>query len=437
MNINYFKWSELASDLKDKLLRRASEDIEQTLERVRPIIADVRFNGDGAICTYTSKYEQIDLRPDQLKVTEDDFAHARQIIDPHVKAAIDYCIGNVKRFHEEQMRRVEREWMVEVQPGIFAGEKITPIESVGIYAPGGKNRFPSSAYMLCVPAVMAGVEKIVLMTPAQKDGTVGAATLYAAEVSGVKTVFKGGGAQAIAALAYGTQSIPKVAKVVGPCSPYGAAAKQLLANVIDPGMPAGPSESIILSDGSSDPHNTVLDLLNEAEHGPDSSVLLITHDTAFAKDILARLPEAITALPEKSRTHCTKVFETYGGIIITDSLAESIALANEFAVEHIMLKVKNPEAVAANIVNAGEILLGEHSAISPANYGTGVNHVLPTGGLARSYSCTSVWDFLKRTSLNKTTFEGLKPLQKPVAIMAEYEGFPAHANAILKRKGTE
>ena len=433
MHINYFIWKDITPRQKETLLRRSGSDISDIMERIRPIIADVRFNGDTGLLAYTRKHDKVDMTADQIKVSEEEFDHAEKELDEDVKSAIQRCAENVKKFHQEQLRRVEKEWLFEVEPGVFAGEKVTPIDSVGLYAPGGKNSFPSSVYMLAIPAVLAGIKKIAVVTPPRKDGSADAAAIYAAKVSGVRDIYKAGGAQAIAALAYGTETIPKVAKVLGPCSPYGAAAKMMLSHIIDPGMAAGPSESIILCDETADHHNTILDLMNEMEHGPDSASLLVTHDKALADYVFENLPSAVNSLPEPQRGYCKKVLENYGGIILTDSLDESIAVCNEMATEHLLIKTNSPEDTSKSILNAGEILLGEHTPSTLGNYGIGVNHVLPTGGMARSYSCTSIWDFLKRTSIAKTTQAGLNSIKDPVVKMAEYEGFPAHKNAVTER----
>ncbi len=433
MHINYFIWNDLKTEQKETLMRRSATDISDIMEKIRPIIADVRFNGDAGLLAYTRKHDKVDLEPHQIKVSDAEFAAAEEELSSELKHAIDRCAANVKKFHEEQLRRVEKEWLFEVEPGVFAGEKVTPIDSVGLYAPGGKNSFPSSVYMLAIPAVLAGIKHIALVSPPRRDGSADAATLYAAKISGITNVYKAGGAQAIAALAYGTESIPKVAKVLGPCSPYGAAAKMVLSHMIDPGMPAGPSESIILCDETANPHNTVLDLLNEMEHGSDSASLLVTDNKVLADYVFAALPDAVRGLPAPQSEYCQKVLKSYGGIILTENMEQSIAVCNEMATEHLVIKTKNPEETAKHIFNAGEILLGEHTPSTLGNYGIGVNHVLPTGGMARSYSCTSIWDFLKRTSIAKTTKDGLETLQDPVVKMAEYEGFPAHINAVTER----
>jgi histidinol dehydrogenase len=434
MNIGFYKWSETDKATKSRIMRRSEADIDAVIKDVRPIIEDVKARGDAALIDYAKKFDRCDLK--FLKVSEAEFEEAHQTLDPKVKEAIDYCANNVRKFHAEQMARVEkdREWLVEIEQGVWAGEKITPVSSVGLYVPGGKNQYPSAVYMLGIPATLAGVEKTVMVTPPRADGKIGDALLYAAEVSGIKDVYKVGGAQAIAALAYSTQSVPAVKKVLGPGSPFVAVAKQLLNGIIDAGMPAGPSESIILCDGSTNAHNTVLDLLNEAEHGPDSAALLVTHDEKLAKDVHQLLPEAINALPEPQKDWLKTNMEQYGGIILTNSIEESIVFCNEYATEHLLVKLENPDEVVPQLLNAGEILIGENTPSSFGNYGIGVNHVLPTGGKAHSYSCTSVWDFLKRTSIAKMDKEGFDMLKDPVTTLTDYEGFPAHGNVIRKRK---
>jgi len=431
--VSLYKWQELDAAMREKIMRRGQANVDSAIETVRPIIADVKERGDAALIDYAKKFDGAELT--DIKAGEEEFALAEKTLDDDLKGAIKTCADNVRRFHEAQMEHIEKEWMVEIAPGIEAGEIVNPIRSVGLYVPRGKGAFPSAMYMLCLPAVIAGVEEIAVVTPPKPDGRADDASLYTAALCGVKNVYKVGGAQAIAALAYGTQSVPSVKKVLGPGSPYVAAAKQILADAIDPGMPAGPSESIILCDESADPHNTCLDILNEAEHGMDSAALLITHDQALINYVLENLPKIIDELPEPHRSICAHVIgeEGYGGIIHTNSLAESIALANDYAAEHLHLKVADPDAAMKSLKHAGEILIGEYTPSTLGNYGIGVNHVLPTGGWAHTYSCTSVWDFLKRTSISKCTKEGLQTLTKPVLTLTDYENFPAHGDVLRKR----
>ncbi|PZQ46258.1 MAG: histidinol dehydrogenase [Micavibrio aeruginosavorus] len=432
MNIGFYKWSETDKKVKERILRRAQADIEDVGHLVKPILEDVKLRGDEALKDYALKFDKATIT--DLRVSEEELEAAGKTIDPALKKALDRNIGNVRKFHEEQMRRVEEPWMFEIEPGVWGGEKVTPITSVGLYVPGGKNLYPSSLYMLAVPAVVAKVPKAIILTPPRPDGSVSDVILYAAKQSGITEIYKAGGAQAIAAMAYGTQTIPKVHKVLGPCSPFGAAAKTLLGGLINPGMPAGPSDALILCDESADPDNTVLDVLNEAEHGPDSAGILVTHDKTLAEYVHKGLAMAIAALPEPQRGYLQTNMAAYSGVILTDSLEQSIEVANLYAAEHILLKVKDPEAVLPRLVNVGEILIGENSPSSLGNYGIGVNHVLPTGGMAHSYSGTGVWDFLKRTSITKVDARGFNALKDSVLAIADYEKFPAHANVIRQRK---
>ena len=359
MDIGFYRWSETDEATKSRIMRRSEADINSVMAQVTPIIEDVRQNGDKALIEYAKKFDKAELS--SLKLTEEEFAEARQTLDPDVKAAIDHCARNVRKFHAAQMMRVEkdREWMVEIEKGVYAGEKVTPITSVGLYVPGGKNQYPSAVYMLGIPSTLAGVSEVVIVTPPRADGKIGDALLYAAEVSGIKNIYKVGGAQAIAALAFGTEEIPAVKKVLGPGSPYVAAAKQALSGIIDPGMPAGPSESIILCDGSANPYNTVLDMLNEAEHGPDSAALLVTHDQELATYVQQNLPIEINKLPEPQKGWLKTNMANYGGIILTSSMQESIDFCNDYATEHLLVKVENPGDIIPKLLNAGEILIGE------------------------------------------------------------------------------
>ena len=323
--------------------------------------------------------------------------------------------------------------MAEIEKGVFAGEKITPIASVGLYVPRGKGAFPSVMLMLTVPAVVAGVPKIIVCTPPDQEGNVEPASLVAAEMAGVKDVYKLGGIQAIAAMALGTETIPKVDKITGPCNVYGSAAKRLLYGIVDVGLPAGPSESIILTDETTDPKLAALDLLIEAEHGPDSAALLVTHSESLAQKVLEFVSNYLQRLPQWRREFCEKGLSTYGGVLLTSSLEESIGFVNDYAPEHLEVLVNEPLSILGEIKNAGEILLGNYTPIPTANYCLGVNAILPTGGFARSYSAVSVFDFLKRSGIGYLTKEGFESLKNTAYTLADYEGFPAHAMAIKER----
>ncbi len=429
------KVRELASTPPDELariMRRAEQDITDLLPVAEEVIQRVRQEGDDAVVAYTRKFDAPEFTVKQLKAADDDFTAARERLAEDVKAAIMQAYANIRRFHEAQMP--EPMWFTEVMPGVMAGEKITPVASVGLYVPRGKGAFPSVMLMLAVPAVVAGVERVVVVTPPGPDGKVDDASLFAAEVCGVKEVYAVGGMQAIAALAYGTATIPKVAKVIGPGSSYVSAAKRLLYGVMDVGTPAGPSESIILADETADPRIIAVDLLVEAEHGPDSAALLVTHSRAVAEQVERLLPELINALPEWRRKFVETVLGGYGGIMITESLEESIRFTNDYAPEHLEILTWEPFVTLQKIRNAGEILLGPYTPIPISNYCLGLNAILPTGSFARSFSAVGVYDFLKRSGVGYLSREGYDALKATTATLADYEGFPAHAQAVRQRE---
>ncbi len=432
MQIKVRELANLPADEFARLMRRAEQDITDLLPVAEEVIGRVRREGDDAVVAYTRKFDAPEFTAGQIRASADDFAAARKSLPEDVKAAVIHAYTNIRRFHEEQMP--EPMWFTEVLPGVMAGEKVTPVSSVGLYVPRGKGAFPSVMLMLAVPAVVAGVERVVVVTPPGPDGKVDDASLFAAEVCGVKEVYAVGGMQAIAALAYGTTTIPRVAKVIGPGSSYVSAAKRLLYGVIDVGTPAGPSESIILADETADPRIAAVDLLVEAEHGPDSAALLVTHSREVAEQVERILPELIDALPEWRRKFVETVLGGYGGIVITESLDASIQFANDYAPEHLEILTWEPFVTLQKIKNAGEILLGPYTPIPISNYCLGLNAILPTGTFARSFSAVGVNDFLKRSGVGYLSREGYDALKETTAILADYEGFPAHAQAIRRRE---
>jgi histidinol dehydrogenase len=340
-------------------------------------------------------------------------------------------------------------WLMEIMEGVLVGQKFTPIESVGLYVPGGKGDYPSVMLMLGICAQVAGVKKVVACTPPSPPSvppnsggevltpTVGvnSGTLVAADLAGVTEIYKVGGAQAIAALAFGTETVPKVDKIVGPGSPYVMAARQLVAGVVDLGNMAGPSEAIILADGEADPWNVALDLLIQAEHGKDAASLLVTHSQELIEGVQEALLQLLAELPDERRQICETVLSRYGGALLTESLDQSIEFVNDYAPEHLQLAVQSPFAVLSQIRHAGTILLGQRTPFTYADFSLGPTNVIPTGGFARAQSPVSVHDFLKRSSvcyvLDRAGFDALA---EGTATFAEYEGFPAHAMAVRRRR---
>lgn len=429
--IQFWEYRNLTSDQRSRLMRRAETDIRSLLPLAQDVIDDVRQRGDAAVVDYARRFDAPDFHPSALRASPQDFAAAREVLSAEVTAAIEEAYANIRRFHEEQMP--EPLWFVEVQPGIMAGEKVTPVASAGLYVPRGRGAFPSVMLMLATPARVAGVSRVVVVTPPTPDGKPDAASLVAAQICGVDEVYIVGGIQAVAALAFGTETIPKVDKIIGPGSSYVSAAKRVLYGTVDVGLPAGPSESIILADEHADPRLAALDLLVEAEHGADSAAILVTHSRELAEQALAILPGYISELPEWRRAFVQNVLSNYGGILLTSSLDESLEFVNQYAPEHLEVLTSEPFVTLNKIRNAGEILLGHLTPIPTANYCLGLNAILPTGGFARSFSSVSVMDFLKRSGVGYLSREGYDRLQGITATLADYEGFPAHAMAVRKR----
>lgn len=419
----------LSAGQRAALLRRTESDLGTYLDGARPIIDAVRRDGDAALIRFAREFDRAEVDAATLRASEADFEQARARLDPAVVEAIEYAVDNIRRFHQAQ--KPEEMWLKEIRPGVFTGEKSLPIPSVALYVPRGKGAFPSMVMMSAVPAVVAGVKRIIIVTPPGPDGGFDDATLVAARISGVTEVYKCGGAQAVAAVAYGTETVPKVVKIVGPGSPWVVAAKRLLADVIDPGTPAGPSESIILADAAANPRLAALDLIIESEHGDDSSAYLVTDSAELAAAARAAIPEYWTRMGEQRAGYSAAVLGgPRGGIVLARDLSEAIDFVNDYAPEHLQVLTREPFAVLGRIENAGEILLGEHTPSVLANYLLGPNAILPTGGAAVTASPLSVFDFMKRSSVGYVTERGYPEVAHHTRILADYEGFEGHANAV-------
>lgn len=427
--INFVKLAGLTAEERRRCLARTESDLGPYLEKVAPIVAAVAREGDEAVARFTRQFDKAPVTSDALAATPGDFVRARNSLGADITEAIAFAAHNIAKFHRQQ--KPEEMWLTEIAPGAFAGDRIGPIPSVACYVPRGKGSFPSSVMMTCIPAKVAGVAKIAIVTPPGPDGAIDAATLIAAEAAGVSDVFKCGGAQAVAAVAYGTETIPRCAKIVGPGSPWVVAAKRLVADLIDTGTPAGPSESIIFADETVDGRLAALDLLIEAEHGADSSAWLVTHVPAVAEAARNALPGFLKEMSHERAGFAGTVLKgPQGGILLCPDAESAIAFVNDYAPEHLQILSLDPKAWLASFENAGEILLGEYTPSTLGNFVLGPNHVLPTGGWARTASPLSVFDFMKRTSIGHVTREGYDALARQARVIANYEGFDAHANAV-------
>lgn len=418
----------------ETLLKRSESDLSFFSEKVKPIIEAVRTQGDAALVQFGREFDGArSLTKATLKVSQAEFDGAFKSVAPEVIEAIRYGIENIKTFHEVQ--KPEPMWLKEIKPGAFAGDRYTPIQSVALYVPRGKGAFPSVTMMTAVPAIIAEVPNVAIFTPPTEDGSVDAATLVAARISGVETVYKCGGAQAVAAAAYGTETIQRALKIVGPGSPWVVAAKKQLAGLIDPGLPAGPSEAIIFADETVHGGLAALDVLVEAEHGSDSSAYIVTHSRRVADEALAALPDHWARMTEQ-RVEFSKAVMCgkNGGIILTSSLEESYTFINDYAPEHLELLSTEPFEHLGHITEASEILMGPHTPVSIGNFVLGPNAVLPTSRGAATYGPLSVHDFIKCSSIGYVTRPGYSTMAKHARVLAKYEGFSSHENAVSEMR---
>ncbi|MFO1034098.1 MAG: histidinol dehydrogenase [Hyphomicrobiales bacterium] len=426
---NFHDLSKMDGAERARLLQRTESDLSAYDDKVKAIIAAVREEGDAALARFAQEFDKAPVTANAIAATEADYARAERTLDPKVREAMEFAAQSIRKFHQDQMP--EEMWFNEVRPGVFAGDRAGPIPSAACYVPRGKGAFPSVALMTSIPAKVAGVEEVIIITPPGPDGTIDDATLVAARMAGVSQVFKAGGAQGIAAVAYCTQTIPKVAKVIGPGSPWVAAAKRQVAHLIDTGTPAGPSELIVFADDTIDGRLAALDLLIESEHGPDSSAYLVTWSRRVAEEALAAIP-GYWAQMGAQRAGFSKTVLTgkIGGVVLAASEDEAIAFVNDYAPEHLEVLAKEPFQYLGRLKHAGEILLGEHTPTTLGNFVVGPNHVLPTSGWARTASPVSVFDFLKRTTIAYVTQRGYPELARHARTLATYEGFEGHANAV-------
>lgn len=427
--INVHELARLGPGQRRQLQQRVETDLTSFEAKVRPIVDAVRTGGDEALARFAREFDRAPVQASEIAATQADFEAAERALAPDVREAMEFAAHSIRKFHEDQMP--EEMWLHEVRPGAFAGDRTRPIASVACYVPRGKGAFPSVALMTTIPAKVAGVADVCIITPPGPDGKIDAATLVAARMAGVSKVFKAGGAQGIAAVAYGTETVPKAAKVIGPGSPWVAAAKRLVSHLIDVGSPAGPSEVIIFADDTVDGALAGLDLLVEAEHGPDSSAYLVTWSRRVAEAALAAIPGYWQQMGEQRVAFSAAVLGgPVGGVVLARDEADAIAFCNEYAPEHLEILSKEPFAYLGRLENAGEILLGEFSPSTLGNFVIGPNHVLPTSGWARTASAVSVFDFLKRNSIAYVTSRGYPELARHARALATYEGFEAHANAV-------
>ena len=419
---------ETKKDLLDSLLKRSPNNYDSYTDTVNEIVNTVRKCGDQALHDYTLKFDKVDISAGQMIVTEDEIKEAYSLVEPEVVEVIKKSAENIRVYHEKQK---QYSWFDSKPDGTILGQKITALSKVGVYVPGGKAAYPSSVLMNIVPAKVAGVESIIMVTPPGKDGKVNPGTLVAADIAGCDVIYKVGGAQAIAALAFGTESIPKVDKITGPGNIFVALAKKAVFGFVSIDSIAGPSEILVLADETANPRYVAADLLSQAEHDEMASAILVTTSKELAEQVSEEVDKFVAQLSRKEILE--KSLENYGYILIADTMEDAIDAANEIASEHLEIVTKNPFDTMTRIKNAGAIFLGEYSSEPLGDYFAGPNHVLPTNGTAKFFSPLSVDDFIKKSSIISYSREALKEVHKDIEKFAESEHLTAHANSIRVR----
>ena len=419
---------ETKNNILEDLLKRSPNSYGEYEDRVAAIIDTVREKGDEAIFSYTRQFDGADISADNIVVTKEEIEEAYQNVDPTLLDVIRKALVNIREYHEKQR---QYSWFDSKDNGIILGQKVTPLKRVGVYVPGGKAVYPSSVLMNVLPAKVAGVDEIIMTTPPGKDGKICASTLVAATEAGVDKIYKVGGAQAIAALAFGTQSVPKVDKIVGPGNIYVALAKKAVFGHVSIDSIAGPSEILVLADESANPRFVAADLLSQAEHDEMASAILVTTSQELAEQVSIEVDKFVAKLSRKEIIQ--KSLDNYGYILVAESEEEAIETANDIASEHLEIVMKDPFTVMTKIRNAGAIFLGTYSSEPLGDYFAGPNHVLPTNGTAKFFSALSVDDFIKKSSIISYSREALEPIYKDIVQFAECEQLTAHANSIRVR----
>ena len=420
--------AESKKNLLNDLLKRSPNNYTQYQDTVQEIVDNVRENGDKALFEYTKKFDKADINAGNIKVTDAEIEEAYKEVDPHLVEVIRKALVNIKDFHELQK---QNSWFTTKENGTMLGQKVTPLNYVGVYVPGGKAVYPSSVLMNIVPAKVAGVNHIVMTTPCNAEGKVYATTLVAAKEAGVDEIYKAGGAQAIAALAFGTESVPKVDKIVGPGNIFVALAKRAVYGYVSIDSIAGPSEIMVLADDSANPRYIAADLLSQAEHDELASAILVTDSEEFANKVSAEIDGFVKELSR--REIIQKSLDNYGYILVCDNMNEAVEAVNDIASEHLEIVTRNPFELMMKVRNAGAIFIGEYSSEPLGDYFAGPNHVLPTNGTAKFFSPLSVDDFIKKSSIIYYSKEALEPIHQDIIDFATSEQLTAHANSIKVR----
>jgi histidinol dehydrogenase len=427
-NLQVESLTDLAPARRQAILSRSQVDVSAVLEVVTPILAALRRDGDAESLRQHGQFKA-HITPADLEATPEEIEAAYRSLDPKVLAALKIAAANIEKFHQAQRER--EMWALEVQPGILAGRLTRPLTRVGCYIPGGLASYPSSALMNIIPAKVAGVAEIVAATPPGAEMAVNPATLVAAHLAGAQRLFKIGGPWAIGSLAYGTDLVPRVDKIVGPGNKYVTAAKLLVFGQVDIDSPAGPSEALILADDTAEPRFVALDFLSQVEHDPEAAAVLVTTSESLARQVVEIITTELPHLPRREIIEAA--LSKYSAVLVAPSLEAGLDFANLYAPEHLQIVTREPFTLLPRIQHAGSIFLGPYAPVPVGDYASGTNHVLPTGGCARMFSGLSVDDFIKKPTFQHFTREALQSLKDTVITLAEHEGLFIHARAVAER----
>ena len=428
INLKPEKIDNLNREKRKSIMERSMEDISSIFEDTRKIVEDVKRNGDSVALRHYKKHKE-DITSSDLEATGDEIEQAYKKIDPHVVDCLKKAAENIIKFHEAQRERDM--WSIEVKKGILAGRITRPMDIVGCYIPGGRATYPSSILMTVLPAKVAGVKDIIAVTPPSPGMTANPATLVAADIAGCDRIFKVGGPWGVAGLAYGTETMPRVDKIVGPGNKYVTAAKMIVYGQVDIDSPAGPSESLILADESGNPDFITVDFLSQVEHDPDSAAVLVTTSTELAQKVCDNIIREYETLPRKEIFESSLSKHSY--VLVANDIEQAIDFTNEYAAEHLQILTKDPFITLNSIKHAGSIFMGPYAPVPVGDYASGTNHVLPTGQCARMFSGLSVDDFIKKPTFQYLSKEGLEGLRDTVITLAEEEGLPLHARTVRVR----
>ena len=428
--ISVERLSDLSPERRKDIVARSMEDVSAIFAEIRETVLAVHDRGDAETIDHYRKLKD-DISAADLRATDEEIKAAYEAVAPEVVEHLKFAAENIVRFHEAQRDR--EMWSIEVMPGVLAGRMVRPLDAVGCYVPGREATYPSSVLMTILPAKVAGVGRIYACTPPDTGMVANPATLVAADIAGCDGIFKIGGPWAVASMAYGTETVPQVHKIVGPGNKYVTAAKMAVFGIVDIDSPAGPSEILILADGSANPDWLAIDFLSQIEHDKDAAAVLVTPDVSLAEAVAAKINERLETVPRKE--FVLAAMESNSAILVTDSMEEAIEFTNEYATEHLEIVTGEPMSLLPRIKHAGSIFLGPYAPVPVGDYASGTNHVLPTGQCARMFSGLSVDDFVKKPTFQLVSEEGLQRLAPAVTALAETEGLPLHAETVRVRMG--